>query len=57
MQQVFVHFSHLINQTSIIRYYKLREQNTNLLFHYNSHKISSVTKLYWSSLREQKKSI
>lgn len=57
MQQVFVHFSHLINQTFIIRYYKLHEQNTNLLFHYNSHKISSVTKLYWSSLREQKKSI
>lgn len=57
MQQVFVHFSRLINQTSIIRYYKLHEQDTNLLFHYNSHKTSSVTKLYWSSLREQKKSI
>lgn len=57
MQQVFVHFSRLVNQTSIIRYYKLHEQDTNLLFHYNGHKTSSVTKLYWSSLREQKKSI
>lgn len=48
MQEIFI--SQLINQIYIIRY-KLHEQDINLPFHYNSHNIYNVIKLYWSSLR------